>query len=359
MERVWRIFRGAVYEWNEDKVPRMAAAIAFYTLFALTPIMIVAMAIGSTIFDEERVRREVLDQVDFLVGNEGTAAIRLLLENAPEQQSTPLATAAGLATLFFAATGVFVELKDALNTIWEVRPKPGLGIIEMIRDRLLSFAMVVVIGFLLLVSLITSAMLAALGREVASYFPQHVYLWAASDFVISVAVITLLFALIYHVLPDAKVHWKNVWLGATVTALLFVVGKMLFGWYLGHSTIGSSYGAAGSLVIVVLWTYYSSLILLFGAEVSFVAAQDAGEQVVPEEKAVHVTEHQRVQQGIPHHDVVLASLRDQEQHENGHQVKPRSRKRARHQPLILTACGFVTGWLVATFRRRRSTDQSK
>lgn len=350
----WRIFRGAVYEWNEDKVPRMAAAIAFYTLFALTPIMIVAMAIGSTMFDEALVRREVLDQVRFLIGEQGTAAIQLLIKNAPEQQGGWGATFVGLATLFFAATGVFVELKDSLNTIWEVRPKPGLGLVEMIKDRLLSFAMVLVIGFLLLVSLVTSAMLSALGRQLSLYLPLPVGFWTAGDFLVSFGVITLLFALIYHSLPDAVVAWRHVWLGAAVTALLFVFGKMLFGWYLGHSTIGSSYGAAGSLVIVVLWTYYSSLILLFGAEVSFVAAQQAGAKVVPVALAVHVDEHDRVQQGIPHRDQVLASIEHERQTSTA-EIDLASPPPRGGRPWDSAMLCFLSGWLLGQ-RQNRPSD---
>jgi membrane protein len=309
--KVLRILQRAVYEWNEDKAPRMAAAVAFYTVFSLAPIVVISMALSSILFDRQAARQEMLAQVSFLIGPEGRNAIELLIENAPDRHTSWLATVVGLATMFFGATGVFVELKDSLNTVWEVQPRPGLGLIEMIRDRLLSFAMVMIIGFLLLVSLIANALLAALGRVVTHYLPALAFL-SLGNLVMSFAVITFLFALIYKFLPDAEVDWKNVWLGAALTSFLFAVGKWLFGLYLGQSAIASSYGAAGSFVIVVLWTYYSSLILLFGAEVTQVASTLHGEQIKPAVKAVHVSDHSRVQQGIPRKEDVEAAALMQE-----------------------------------------------
>ena len=300
MRGVWRTFRTAIWEWNEDKAPRMAAALAFYTLFALTPIVVITLAVAGLVFDREQALRGVLGEVGRLIGPQGVEAIELLLKNPPREQASWLATIAGVATLLLGSTGVFVELKDALNTVWEVEPRPGLGLWQMARDRLLSFAMVLVIGFLLLVSLVTSAGLAIATQAMPRYLPVPGGVLELANLVISFAVVTVLFALIYKVLPDAQVVWRDVWLGAGVTAILFALGKTLFGWYLGHSSIGSSYGAAGSLVIVVLWTYYSALILLFGAELSHAVAAHRGRADIPGDKAVHVSEHARQQQGIPH-----------------------------------------------------------
>jgi membrane protein len=197
--------------------------------------------------------------------------------------------------MIFAATGVFTELKDSLNTIWEVQPKPGLGLVQMVRDRFFAFAMVLVIWFLMLVSLMASVAMTAMARLATD-------VWAGFQAIesgVSLALITCLFALIYKVVPDVKVAWRDVWLGALFTAALFVIGKSLFGLYLGHSTLSVSYGAAGSLVIVILWVYYSCLILLFGAEMTQVEARLHHTPLEPTEQAVHVTEHQRAQQGIP------------------------------------------------------------
>ena len=290
-----RVLRGAFFEWNEDKVPRMAAAIAFYAVFSLTPIVVSAFKIAERSFGTEVALREILSQAAFLIGQDGAAAIETLITNAQPRAATPLATGLGIAAMIFAATGVFTELKDSLNTIWEVQPKPGLGIVQMIIDRFFAFAMVLVIWFLMLISFVTSALMASAVRVASAYVVGIQFMESA----FSLALITLLFALIYRILPDVRVAWRDVWLGAFVTAGLFVIGKSLFGLYLGHSSLGSSYGAAGSLVIVILWVYYSCLILLFGAEMTQVQARLHHAPLEPTAKAVHVTEHARVQQGIP------------------------------------------------------------
>jgi len=293
---VWPVFRGALFEWNQDKAPRMAGALAFYTIFSLTPIVIISVGIGGSVFGHDAALREVLRQVAFLVGPAGGEAIEMLVKNAPERQASMMAVIFGVCVMLFAATGAFAELKDSMNTIWEVQPAPGLGLKSMVWDRLISFAMVLVVSFLLLVSLVASMFLQVLVDRIAQEFA----LFEVGYAVLSVTMVTFLFALMYKVLPDAYVAWRDVWLGAFVAASLFVLGRTLFGLYLGHSTIGSSYGAAGSLVIVVLWTYYSALILLFGAEMTQVQARLRGESIVPKESAVRVTEHDRVQQGVPH-----------------------------------------------------------
>lgn len=309
LRRLWQIYHGAAFEWNEDKAPRMAAALAFYTVFSLAPIVIIAVTVAGIVFGREAALSEVYNQAQLLIGKDGVAAIRLLVEHAPDRPKSTMATIVGLATMFFAATGAFTELKDSLNTIWEVQPKPGLGLWEMAQARFLSFAMVLIIGFFMVVSLMASAMLAAMSEQLTLQSPGLVA--QAGHQAISFLLVALLFALIYKVMPDAIVSWHDVWLGAATTSLLFAIGKWLFGLYLGHSTIGAGYGAAGSLVIVVLWTYYSSLILLFGAEVSQVQAKLAGEQIIPSKQAVHVTEHARIQEGRPHHESVEQSLADQ------------------------------------------------
>lgn len=293
--QAFQIFKGAIFEWNEDKVPRMAAAIAFYAVFSLTPIVVIAFKLAELTFGADVALREIVTQAAFLIGREGADGIKLLIENAQPRPTSVTATVIGLAAMFFAATGVFTELKDSLNTIWEVQPLPGLGLLEMVRDRFFAFAMVLVIWLLMLVSLVASAVMSPLGQYASSYLNGFQFV----EFFFSLALISLLFALIYRVLPDVSVAWRDVWFGALVTATLFVGGKSLFGLYLGHSTIGTSYGAAGSLVIVILWTYYSCLILLFGAEMTQVQARLRHAVTVPNEKVVHVTEHARVQQGIP------------------------------------------------------------
>jgi membrane protein len=288
---MFKVLKGAVYEWSEDKVPRMAAAIAFYAVFSLTPIMVIAVKLGEAAFGTDIALREILTQAAFLIGNDAAEGIELLIENAPPQPASTVSTVVGLAVMVFAATGVFTELKDSLNTIWEVQPKPGIGLLKMVRYRFFAFAMVLVIWFLMLVSPIASAAMSA----VSKYAPG----FQVVESLVSLGLITLLFALIYRFLPDVSVAWRDVWIGAITTALLFVVGKSLFGFYLGHRTIGTSYGAAGSLVIVMLWTYYSCLILLFGAEMSQVQAKLRHAKQVPNGTADQVTECDSALQGIP------------------------------------------------------------
>jgi membrane protein len=317
-----RIVGGSLYEWNQDKAPRMAAALAFYTIFALTPIVIVSVTVGGLFFGRAEAQSEVLEQARFLIGEHGERAIVLLIENAPQRPRSWMASIIGLLAMFIAATGAFAELKDSLNTIWEVQPRPGLGLADMVKARFLSFAIVLVLGFFLLVSLAISAALEAASRGLVYYVPVLDVVRSGSAMV-SMAGVTVLFALIYKVMPDARVAWRDVWLGALVAACLFGIGKLLFGLYLGQSEIGSSYGAAGSLVIVVLWTYYMSLILLFGAELTQVQARLRGAAIVPQPGAIHVTEHDRLQQGIPTaRDVALSANDEDKRQAAATQIQP-------------------------------------
>jgi membrane protein len=284
----------------------MAAAIAFYAVFSLTPIVVIAFKVAERTFGREAALREILAQAAFLIGNEGVAAVELLIQNAQPRAATPVDAVLGVGTMLFATTGVFAELKDALNTIWEVQAKPGLSLLQMIRDRFFAFAMVLIIWFLMLVSLVASAAMAAVTRIASPYVAGFQFVEAGLSF----GLIAVLFALIYRVLPDVDVAWRDAWPGAIVAAGFFVVGKTLFGQYLGHSTLGASYGAAGSLVIVILWTYYSCLILLFGAEITQVQARLHHAPLVPYETAVHISEHERVQQGIPRTEDVERAVQE-------------------------------------------------
>jgi membrane protein len=230
--------------------------------------LIIAMSVAGFLFGKEAARRELFDQIYGLVGREGGQAIQSLVIAANRPTAGLWATVAAVITLGAGATAVFVELQDALNTIWQVERKPGRGVRHFIRDRLLSFAMVLGIGFLLLVSLALNAVLSALGRYASGFLPEQRLLWATVNFVVSLGIITLLFAMILKVLPDVKIAWRNVWAGAFVTALLFNLGKFLIGYYLGRSSLVSVYGAAGSFIVLLLWVYYSAQILFFGAELT-------------------------------------------------------------------------------------------
>ena len=268
-------------EWIDQGLSRMGAALAFYTLFAIAPLFIIVLAIAGLWFGEAAARRELFSQVSGLVGSEGGDAIQALISAANRPKTGAWATVIAVVTLFVGATGVFVQLQDALNSIWGVRRAPGRGLRNFIKDRLLSFALIVGIGFLLLVSLVLSAGLSALGKYMGGLLPVQETLWQGINFVVSFGVITLLFAMIFKLLPDVKIAWRDVWIGAMLTALLFNLGKFLLGLYLGRSSVTSAYGAAGSLVIVLLWVYYSAQILFFGAKFTQLYASQYSSHLEP------------------------------------------------------------------------------
>ena len=261
------VLRQAVAGWWNDNVPHLGAALSYYTLFALAPILIVAISIAGLAFGAEAVRGEIVGQIDGLVGHDGARAVQAMLEGASRPSSSIPATIIGLITFFLGATGAFLELQTALNTIWRVKPKVSRSWFgALVRQRLISFGLVVGVGFLLLTSLLVSAGLSALDRYMGNAYPAAAVLWQAVNVVVSLGVITLLFAMVYKVLPDVKLGWSDVWVGGLVTAGMFTAGKSLIGLYLGTSGVASTYGAAGSVVVLLVWVYYSAQIVLLGAE---------------------------------------------------------------------------------------------
>jgi membrane protein len=298
LKDIWELLKTAGAEWLEDKAPRMGAALAYYTIFSLAPLLVITVAVAGMVFGQDAAEGRIVGELQGLVGPEGGKVIQTMLVNASQGNDGIIATIVGVVVLLVGAMGVFGELQDSLNTIWEVQPRPGRGVWGIIHDRLLSFAMVLGVAFLLLVSLVVSAALAALGSLLGEW--QASFIGQGVNLVVSFAVITLLFAMIYRFLPDARTAWKDVWLGAALTALLFSIGKFLIGLYLGHSTIGSTYGAAGSLAVLLVWLYYSTQIFLFGAELTQVYANHYGSRIVPALGAIPLTEEARARQGIPH-----------------------------------------------------------
>ena len=256
----------ALRAWWDDDAPRLGASLAYYTLFAIAPVLLVATAIAGMVFGAEAVRGEVVGQLDQLIGREGARAVQSLLEGANQRRSGIIATVVGSIAFVVAATGAFLELQAALNTIWRVKPDPGVNLRAFVFDRLRSFGLVVAIGFLLMVSLAVTAAFAALGGWLSGRSPSIPVVWTGVTLLVSLVVTTALFALLYRVLPDVHLRWRDVTTGAFVTAVLFTIGQQLIGLYLGQSSVASSYGAAGSVMILLLWVYYSCQILLFGAE---------------------------------------------------------------------------------------------
>lgn len=271
-------------EWSDDKAPRLAAALSFYTIFSLAPILIITIAVSGFFLGQAGVRENILMQVETTFGPDAEEMVEGLIDDASRPGSGVVATIIGTITIIAGATGVYGQLLEALNTIWEVEPAPDSGIFDTLRKRLLSFTMVLGIGFLLLVSLVISAALSAISQYFSELLPGIDIFWQILDLVVSYALITLLFAMIFKVLPDVEVAWSDVWVGAAFTALLFTMGKFLLGWYLGTSTPGSTFGAAGSLVGILLWVYYSAQILLFGAEFTKVYTRRHGSKIRPAER---------------------------------------------------------------------------
>ena len=263
---VWPLLKQTLSEWMDDNVPAQAAALAYYTLFSVAPMLIIAIAVAGLVFGQEAAQGEIQKQLQSLIGDAGAKVVEDLVASASKPSSGIVATVVGILVLAFAATGVFAQLQDSLNTIWKVKKKPMNGLLAFVRQRLLSFAMVLGIGFLLLVSLVLSAALSAAGTFLMGLMPGWETVLQLVNLAIAFSVTTVLFAMIYKVLPDTRVAWKDVWLGAAVTSFLFSLGKLGIGLYLGKSSVSSSYGAAGSFAVLLLWVYYSSQLLFLGAE---------------------------------------------------------------------------------------------
>jgi membrane protein len=266
------LFKRTYSDWDDDNAPRLGAALAFYTILSISPLVILVLAIVSLIFNRSSAQAHLLSQARSLVGMEGASTIQSLLEAGKRASAGMIASFMGLLTLVFGASGVFSELRSALNLIWDVKPKAGSGIWQMLRERIFSFGMVVSIGFVLLASLLASAALDAVTKFFSGLIPISPFVLAILDFVVSVTGIAILFGLILKYVPETKVQWSEVRVGAIATALFFTIGKVLLGLYLGKTTPGSPYGAAGSLVVMVIWVYYSAQIFYFGAEFTHVYA---------------------------------------------------------------------------------------
>ena len=280
-------------DWTEDGAARLAAALAYYAVFSIAPILLIAIAIAGLVFGQEAAQGQLFGQLRGLVGEQGAAALQDMTQNARKPASGIAAGLIGLAMLLFGASGVMGELKFALNRIWEVETKKSSGIFTMIRQRFFSFTMVLAVGFLLLVSLVVSAALAAMGRSFEAWMPAAEPVMHIVQLVVSFLVATGLFALLFRYVPDAKVAWRDVWPGAAATALLFTLGKFLIGLYLGKGSFSSTYGAAGSLVIFLAWVYYSAQILFLGAEFTQVFASARGRAIEPEAGAASVEQERR------------------------------------------------------------------
>jgi membrane protein len=286
LRNLWAIVKETGAGWDDDNVSSLAAGLAYYTLLSLAPLLVIAIAVAGIVFGEDAARHRIADELGAVVGAEAARAIQEVVKGARAPEAGVISTVIGVVVLFLGASGVFGELQMSMNTVWNVKPKPSRGVLGIVKDRFFSFTMVLGVAFLLLVSTILSAALAGVGSTLGAALPGGEAMWQLVNLVLSLAMATVLFALIFKIVPDAKIAWKDVWVGAAVTALLFTLGKSLIGLYLGKSSVSSSYGAAGSLVVLVIWVYYSAQILLLGAEFTQVYAQHFGSRVEPSDNAV-------------------------------------------------------------------------
>ena len=283
-----RLLKQSAREWSNDKAPRLGASLSYYTIFSLAPLLLLVVAVAGLVLGREAAQGQIVQQLSGLVGVETAEAIESILEKAGKNGGGILATVVGTITLIVGATGVLIELQDALNTVWKVVPKPGRGIKGIIRDRMLSFGIVLGFGFLLLVSLVLSAAVAMLDSWIGGMIPGWVIAGYVLSYVISLGLVALVLAAIFKILPDVKISWRDVWIGALVTSVLFHIGKFGISMYIGKASVGSTFGAAGSLAVLLVWIYYSSQIVLFGAEFTRVYANAYGSHVVAADNAIPV-----------------------------------------------------------------------
>ena len=284
------LFKQTFSEWLEDKAPQLGAALAYYTVFSLAPLVLVLLAIVGLIFrnDPGGAWNKITEQMSYFLDKSAVEVVQNIAQKAAQPNKSLLATIIGILLALFGASGVFGQLQDALNTIWGVKAKPGGGIWAFLRSRFLSFAMVGGICFLVLVSLTLESVLKGFSHYIQGVLPGGIVIAMAVYWIFDLAVIILLFAIIFKFLPDAKIQWRDVWIGAAMTAIFFAIGKWALGLYLGSGSAASAYGAASSLITLLLWVYYSSQILLFGAEFTQVYASQAGRGIAPDEHAIRV-----------------------------------------------------------------------
>ncbi|GAB3942838.1 YihY/virulence factor BrkB family protein [Spirosoma harenae] len=290
----WIVLTDAFNGFQNDRCLKLSAALAYYTVFSLAPLLVLIISLTSIFFGEEAVRGQIFTQINGLVGNEAAKQIQDMIKSVELSGKTSTALIVGIVTLILGATSIFIEIQDSVNLIWRVKAKPKRGWLKLIKDRLLSSSLVVSLGFLLLVSLVVNGLVLALSNQLTQFLPGlGVYIISTFNFLLSTGVITILFGVIFKVLPDAKIAWKDVRLGAIFTALLFMLGRYLIGLYIETTSTSSTYGAAGSLIVILTWIYYTAAILYFGAEFTQAYANQFGIRIEPADYAVYVEQTER------------------------------------------------------------------
>ncbi len=291
------LLKSSFNSWNEDKALRLSAALAYYATFSIAPLLVIAMGIAGLVYDGEAASGQMYESLKGHIGAQAAEGVQAMVKSASKPAHGIIATLVGFIMLMIGASGVLAQLKDALDTVWGVKPKPGLGFKAFARERFLNFGMVLAIGFLLLASLVMNSLLTAVGSRLGTVLSLHPAVWWIIGMIVSLGLTTGLLAMIFKYLPDAKVKFSNVWLGAALTAVLLELGKAALGWYLGLESTANAYGTAGSVVLLLLWVYYTSCIVLFGAEFTRAHAKATGHPIEPSDRAELVTHEERMQQG--------------------------------------------------------------
>mgnify|MGYP006293290899 CR=1 FL=1 len=285
--------------WQDDEAFRQSAVIAYYSIFSLPALIIIVVNVAGLVYGQAEVRGQITEQIGSTIGGEVAQQVKTMVSNASDQGNSTLAIIVGVATLLFGATGLFYQLQQSLNKVWDVEPKPSAGILKVVMDRALSLGIVLAIGFLLIISLVATAALSALSQWVQQQLSEVlVYVFYVANFVLSIGMVTLFFALIYKVLPDVQIPWRTVWIGAIVTAVLFTLGKFALGMYFGKTDPASTFGAAGSIILILLWVNYSGLIFLFGAEFTKVYAERNNHEITVSSHAQRTAAYRYHQQQV-------------------------------------------------------------
>jgi membrane protein len=300
MKKTLQVAKQTFSEFSEDNVLRLSAALAYYSIFSIGPLLIIIVGVAGILMGQqggENFRHQLQDQLQSMLGPQSAKVVESMMSTQSKSGGI-LTTIIGIVVLLLGASGVFGQLQDALNTIWGVKSKPGIGLWGFLRHRFLSFGMVLVIGFLLLISMVVTTALSAFMKHMGGMMPMSEALAHVLNLVVSFGVITVLFAMMFKFLPDVKIRWSDVWAGAVLTSFLFTIGKFGLGLYLGRASTTSSYGAAGSVVLILLWVYYASIIIFLGAEFTQVYAKARGHETEPKKYAVPITQEERVEQGM-------------------------------------------------------------
>jgi membrane protein len=338
LSTLWTLLKRTVSEWSDDQVSRLSASLAFYAVFSVAPLLVIVVVIGGAFFGKKATSRQVHDELRQQVGATAADGIEHLMQNAyGRPSSTGVAAVLGVVVLLYAATNTFTELQSAMNQIWDVEPRPGRFWWDLIKTRLLSFAMVLIVGLLLLLSVLLSTAMAAVTHYL--HIPAG---WRVAGAAVSFILSGLLFATIYKVLPDVKLDWGDVWTGAAITAVLFTVGKFLISLYLTRSSTSSLYGAAGSLAVLLLWVYYSAQVFFIGAEITQILAHRYGMRIEPTENAVRTEEAQpKARAAKPDGQLML-----EWNGSKGSSARPARDYVRRHRTALAAGVGFLAGLLV-------------